>query len=351
MNNTLKKNSSRKNSSRKNSSRKNSLRKNSSRKNKINKLKGGGLIKYNDELIKRIEQNDPNITELEPFGEFTESFVNGEFRPSKLFINFVNALEKNTSIKNLTLSNLSIKLAKILVNSLVNNKTLTILKFKFLHSNDSKDSDLYSYLITRMPTLTTFIANHGSIDSTGIKNYLGPALKENTTLKTLDISMNENTYKEIIELYNALINNKTITTLDIRNDEEDDPADYIAENYNYDIELKNLIINGKLALQNLKTIINKNKDNVLNTVLYLECNNDNFIGKHLESLQKQFPNVDHISKFVNKDFKTTFKTTQACVNDKGQAFKNAFSDRALGTFQEIIKKAYHPKGLIFDQIE
>lgn len=337
--------------SKKNSSRKNSSRKNSSRKNKINKLKGGVKVstdRYNEDLIEKIKNNSTDITILEPKGEFYEDFENGNWIP-KTFTIFADALSINKSIKKLILRNLLVKLGHILVDALLDNKTLNILSFQHMYANTAQ---LFADLISNNKTINTLIINYCEIDEEAdnyIENFLGPALIVNNTLQTLDISHNGISYPEIIQLCLALQRNRTLTTLNICNGDHDSEEDFDERNFDNE-EFKNIIINGKRSLKTLKNIIDRNRDNVLKTNLFLDCNHEDFIGKHLENLQKLFPEVDHIREFVNKEFKDKFRTTQTCINRQGLAFKNGLSNRKLGTFSEIIKKEYHPKGLIYDQI-
>ena len=254
------------------------------------------------------------------------------------------ALKNNTSIKFLNIVGLNFYMLEILINVLINNTSLGILILSDLIGNDETIDlvlELYSRLIRKNKTLTKLTINNGGIDNEGITTILGPALSENTTLKTLDISGNHIGYNGIIALKEALVNNTTLTSLYINGIEEE----FSIEDTMYEIN-NNSIDKGKKALAELQIIIDRNRDTLLDTELSLNCNDENFIEKHLKNLQLQNPDFDDISIFLNDDFKKKFIAGQKCINKHKQII-NAMSKRELGTFREIIKTEYFPIGLVY----
>lgn len=192
-------------------------------------------MKINDELIRRLGENDPTLTSVH-FSEnhledhdiqtlsralaqnstLTALSIPYAGIESEGIEAFSRILAQNSSIKFLNFAGNEVedKGIKILAKALAVNSTLTEL---ILDANDIRNegaADLADMLKKNTTLKTLYISNNSYIDNTGIKS-LANALKMNSTLKTLGMARIDLDDKGAQYLASALIFNSSLTSLDI----------------------------------------------------------------------------------------------------------------------------------------
>jgi hypothetical protein len=211
--------------------------------------------------------------------------------------------------------------------------------------------DIISQLKSNDPVLTTLIFSGKKIGNEEAIALAG-ALKDNTTITELNISYNNIGDAGAQAIAKALKVNKTLTTLELfdNNNIGNIGAQALTEALKDNTTLTTLniydnesdIIDVEKIIE-LKKLIDKNRELILNTQIFNNFGKTHLLDKTLETLKKIFPDIKDPNEFMIEEALNKITIILRCLNKKFcPDIKNTILSYYSLTYRELIKPEYYP---------